>query len=122
MNPQDYPFEIRPLSEEDGGGYLITFPDLPGCISDGDTPEAAIQNGFDAVVSWLGTAYEFGDHIPPPESSKSNGKNGLRLPGNLHNQLVTQARREGVSANTLAATYLAEGLERSLARQSDPQP
>ena len=35
----DYPFEIRPLSEEDGGGFLITFPDLPGCMADGETPE-----------------------------------------------------------------------------------
>jgi antitoxin HicB len=25
----DYPFEIRPLSKEEGGGYAITFPDLP---------------------------------------------------------------------------------------------
>ena len=28
---------VSPLSEEDGGGYLIEFPDLPGCMSDGET-------------------------------------------------------------------------------------
>jgi len=33
----DYPFTMRYLSSEDGGGYLIEFPDLPGCISDGET-------------------------------------------------------------------------------------
>ena len=37
-----YPFEaythvVSPLSAEDGGGFLITFPDLPGCMSDGET-------------------------------------------------------------------------------------
>lgn len=37
----EYPFEIRPLSEDDGGGYAVTFPDLPGCRSDGGTPEQA---------------------------------------------------------------------------------
>ena len=47
----DYPFIIRPLSKEDGGGYLIEFPDLPGCISDGETIEEVyepflIQEGF----------------------------------------------------------------------------
>ena len=42
-NFEDYSFEIRPLSEEDGGGFLITFPDLPGCMSDGETPEEAIH-------------------------------------------------------------------------------
>lgn len=26
-----YPFEIRPLSAEEGLGFLISFPDLPGC-------------------------------------------------------------------------------------------
>ena len=48
-----YPFEIRQLSGEEGGGYLISFPDLPGCISDGDTIEEAIKNGIDAMNSWI---------------------------------------------------------------------
>jgi antitoxin HicB len=33
----EYPFTIRHLSKEEGGGYLIEFPDLPGCMSDGET-------------------------------------------------------------------------------------
>ena len=33
------------------GGVLISFPDLPGCISDGDTIEGAIKNGTDAIKS-----------------------------------------------------------------------
>jgi predicted RNase H-like HicB family nuclease len=34
-----YPLTIRPFSEADGGGFAIEYPDLPGCISDGSTPE-----------------------------------------------------------------------------------
>jgi len=34
---------ICPLSAEDGGGYLVEFPDFPGCIADGTTPEEAIR-------------------------------------------------------------------------------
>jgi antitoxin HicB len=34
---ESYPFTIRPLSDEDGGGFVIEFLDLPGCISDGGT-------------------------------------------------------------------------------------
>ena len=64
MNPTDYPFFISPLTEEDGGGFFIAFPDLPGCISDGETPEEAIQNGYDAARAWLETAKEFNDPIP----------------------------------------------------------
>lgn len=40
MRAEDYPIEVRPLAEEDGGGFLATFPDLPGCMADGETPGA----------------------------------------------------------------------------------
>jgi integrase len=42
---------MRPLIADEGGGWLITFPDLPGCMSDGETPEEAIENGRD--LPWL---------------------------------------------------------------------
>ena len=45
----DYPFEVRPLSEEEGGGFLLSFPDFAECISDGETIEEAIENGRDAL-------------------------------------------------------------------------
>jgi len=60
MDTSAYPFTIRPLSEEEGGGYLIEFPDVPGCISDGETPEEAIRNGRDALKACLATMREFG--------------------------------------------------------------
>ena len=60
----EYPFEVRPLSKEEGGGYSIYFPDLPGCWSDGATPEEAIENGRDALQSWLTVAQEFGMTFP----------------------------------------------------------
>jgi hypothetical protein len=48
-NLDDYPFEIRPLSAVDGGGFLITDPDFNVCMSDGETVEEAIANGRDAL-------------------------------------------------------------------------
>ena len=57
----EYHFEIHPLSKGEGGGYAITFPDFPGCRSDGATPEEAVKNGRDALKSWLSVAREFGD-------------------------------------------------------------
>lgn len=32
---------VQQLPAEDGGGFVATVPDLPGCISDGETPEEA---------------------------------------------------------------------------------
>lgn len=111
MKALNYPFEIRPLPEEEGGGFLISFPDLPGCISDGSTPEEAIKNGYDALQSWLETAKEFGDPIPAPGES-SSGKFIARIPKSLHTRLAARARQEGVSMNALVISYLAEGLGR----------
>jgi predicted RNase H-like HicB family nuclease len=47
-----YRFIVRPLPEDAGGGYLTEFPDLPGCMSDGETIEEAITNGIDAMRGW----------------------------------------------------------------------
>ena len=37
LNPDSYQFTVRPLSKEEGGGYLVEYPDIPGCMSDGET-------------------------------------------------------------------------------------
>ena len=112
----EYPFRVRPLTEEEGGGYLIEFPDLPGCMSDGETIEEAVANGADALRSCILTMREFGDPIPPPSRPKDDeaysGRWNMRVPRSLHRRLAERARAEGVSLNTLAVTLLAEGLAR----------
>lgn len=107
--PVEYPFEIRPLSKDDGGGYSIVFPDLPGCRSDGGTPEEAIENGRDALKSWLAVAKEFDDQVPKPFHTVS-GRFVQRVPRSLHAQLVAQAKVEGVSLNTLVVSLVSQGL------------
>ena len=110
----DYPFTIRHLSKEDGGGYLIEFPDLPGCMSDGETMEEAIENGHDAVRSWMHAAKEIKRPIPKPgELEKQSGKWVQRVPKSMHLRLVEKAAEEGVSLNTLIITMIAEALGRS---------
>lgn len=59
-----YPFKIRPLSPYEGRGDLIVFPDLPGCLSDGETVDEAIINGRDALEGWLETRSELKLSIP----------------------------------------------------------
>lgn len=105
----DYPFEIHPLSKDEGGGYSIIFPDLPGCCSDGATPEEAITNGRDALESWLAVARECGDKAPLPFSGVS-GRFVQRVPRSLHAQLIARAKIEGVSLNTLVVSIVSQGL------------
>lgn len=46
--------------------YIAEVPDLPGCITHGDTQESALANATDAIQLWIDTAKEFGDPIPEP--------------------------------------------------------
>ncbi len=59
-----YPFEIRPLSEAEGGGFLISYPDFSECISDGETPEEAIRNGLDALQETIYALESLGKREP----------------------------------------------------------
>lgn len=111
----EYPFEVRPLSKDEGGGYGISFPDLPGCWSDGATPEKAIANGRDALLAWLSVAQEFGDQVPKPYSVVS-GRFVQRVPRSLHAQLIARAKEEGVSLNTLVVSLVSQGIGRGQSR------
>lgn len=118
MSDLQYPITIRPLSEEEGHGYLIEFPDLPGCMADGKTVAQALQEAEDALKSWISTAQEFGDVIPAPSvASKYSGQWRIRLPKSLHAALALRAKSEGVSLNMLAATILAQALGQKIKDQ-----
>jgi antitoxin HicB len=62
----EYAVRIDRLAEADGGGYLATVPELPGCMSDGETPEEALRNVQDAIESWIESAKEWKQEIPKP--------------------------------------------------------
>ena len=112
MEPNfEYPFELRPLSADEGGGWLITFPDLPGCMSDGESPEEAVANGRDALAAWIAAAREAGREVPRPGELPS-GKFVARIPRSLHARLSARAKQEGVSMNALVSAFLAESLGR----------
>jgi antitoxin HicB len=66
MSKLTYPVIVSPLPEADGGGFAATVPDLPGCMSDGDTPEEAVANVLDAIESWIEAANDAGRAIPVP--------------------------------------------------------
>src|SRR5512137_946439 len=109
---EDYAIEIRPLIEEEGGGFLATFPDLPGCMADGETPEEAIVDAKGAFKCWMEAQKEWGRPYPMPTASGMSGKFVQRLPKSLHAKLVKRAKQEGVSLNTLVLAFIAEGVGR----------
>ena len=56
-----YPAVFEPCQE---GGYLVTVPDLPGCVTEGDTLAEAILMGQDAASGWV--LGELEENPPPP--------------------------------------------------------
>jgi len=59
-----YPAVFYPY--EKGEGYVVTVPDLPGCMSFGDNLAETILMGIDAASGWIHTSLEDGEDIPPP--------------------------------------------------------
>ena len=112
MNLLDrYPFEIRPLAPEEGGGFLITYTDFSDCISDGETVDEAISNGREALEASIAALKAHKLPVPAPNSGGlASGRFVTRVPRSIHARLTTRARSEGVSLNSLVLAFIAQGL------------
>jgi antitoxin HicB len=103
----NYPFRV---DADPDGGYVITFPDLPGCmtqVEDAGEIGAAAQ---EVRRLWIMTEYEDAAEIPLPSYPEEySGKFNLRLPKSLHRRLAELAEREAVSLNQLVVSLLAAG-------------
>ncbi len=47
--------------------YIVTVPELPGCITHGETYEEAVKRGQEAIETWIDASIEWGDPIPAPK-------------------------------------------------------
>lgn len=64
-----YPAVFTPY-EDDSGGYSVTFPDLPGCVTGGDDMAEALLMAVDAASGWILTELEDGNKIPKASEYK----------------------------------------------------
>src|SRR5579871_5744296 len=102
-----YPFNV--IADPDGG-FVIAFPDLPGCMNQVETIDEIPAMAEDARRLWIETEYEGGAEIPLPSYPEEySGKFNVRIPRSLHRALVESARREGVSLNQYVSGLLAAG-------------
>ena len=104
----EYQFTVRPLSTEEGGGYLVEYPDIPGCMSDGETIAEAIANGREALRDCLEVFRESGRKPAKPSIEAAQWRQ--RLPRTLYSKLTIQAHREGVSINSFVTAIIAEAV------------
>ena len=59
---------IALVHKDEGTSYGVSFPDVPGCISAGDTFEDAIENAAEALAGHLALMRADRDVIPVPRS------------------------------------------------------
>lgn len=105
----EYPFHV--IADQDDGGYVIDFPDLPGCMTQVETLSELPEMVEEARTLWIETAYEDGIDIPLPSYPEPySGKFNVRLPKSLHRRLAETAATEGVSLNQLVLALLSEAL------------
>ena len=105
------PYRMEIVPDMDEGGFVISFPELRGCISSGETLQTAVQNATDAKREWLFAALESGVEIPVPENDDAySGQFKLRIPKSLHRRLAQESRREGISMNQYCVYLLSRGL------------
>ena len=101
---REYPFNV--LADPDGG-YVVVFPDLPGCMTQAETLEEIPVMADEARRLWLEVAYEDGAKIPAPTYIEEySGKFIVRLPRSLHRELAEEAKRDGISLNSYVVTLL----------------
>ncbi len=65
-----YKYEIVMYWSGEDQCYVTEVPELPGCMSDGETPVEAIQNTQEIIKVWIETAIADGDPIPEPKKRK----------------------------------------------------
>ena len=103
------PYRMELVEDPDEGGFVVSYPDLPGCITCGETVERAIANAQDAKKTWLEAALEEGIEIHEADSLEEySGQFKLRLPRSLHRSLAEHSQREGISMNQYCVYLLAK--------------
>ena len=102
-------YRMEIIEDPDEGGYVVSFPDLPGCLTCGETISSAIENAKDAKATWIDAALENGNLIPEPnELDKYSGQFKIRMPKSLHRALAEQSHKEGISMNQYCVYLLAQ--------------
>ncbi len=96
------PYRLEIIPDKEEGGYGARYPELPGCITCGETLDSVARNAEEAKKTWLLAALEDGLDIPEPvndNATRYSGQFKLRIPKALHKALAEHARREGISMN-----------------------
>ncbi len=63
-------YEIIIYWSDEDQVFVADVPELPGCMAHGNTQEEALVNAKQAILLWIETARESGDHVPEPKGHR----------------------------------------------------
>lgn len=112
-------YRMEIVEDKYEGGFVVSYPELPGCLTCADTLGVAIANAIEAKRLWLEAALEDGIEIQEPNSLEDySGQFKLRIPRSLHKSLAEHSKREGISMNQYCV-YLLSKNDTLFAKQYD---
>lgn len=113
-------YKIEILHDKEEGGFAVSCPELPGCMTCAETAEDGLKQIEDAKKEWFTACIEDGVEIPEPVGVNDySGQFKLRMPKSLHKSLAEHSRREGISMNQYCVYLLAKNDAANTARLSD---
>ena len=103
------PYRLEITPDLDEGGFVARYPELPGCITVGDSMEEIAEYAEDAKREWLAAALDNGIAIAEPASyGNYSGQFKLRIPKSLHRSLAEHAKEESISMNQYCVYLLSK--------------
>jgi predicted RNase H-like HicB family nuclease len=105
-----YTITLERWDEPDNIYWVARVLELPHCLTDGHSPEAALAEIKEVKREWLETNLKLGNGIPGPMSKQYRGQLRLRIQPSLHRALAQRAKIEEVSLNKYMNTLLAQGV------------
>lgn len=104
----NYKIEITP--DRDEGGYVLSCPELDGCVTCADDLREGLALLEDAKKCWFEAYIESGAEIPEPLNIDDySGQFKLRIPKSLHRELAQKSKQEGISMNQYCVYLLSRG-------------
>ena len=102
------PYKMEVVPDQAEGGYVASFPDLPGCLTYANTLSELAGLAEDAKKVWLEAAVAEGISIKEPSRPEDfSGQFKLRIPKELHRSLAVHAKEAGISMNQYCLYLLA---------------
>lgn len=110
----EYPIKLKFVNDDGAPYWIAEHPDLPGCMTHGESKVKALENLDDAKRTWIYGQLAAGEQVPLPSIDKMvdecSGKVLLRLPKELHFNLIKKAEKDQTSLNQEILYLISHGL------------